>query len=378
MRPSLSKISFVLAWGVMAIAANPVFSSNAADPVSRSLDMYEKILSGSVAQADLGASGDADSAPTRPLPAVTAAARAQDDLPTDPVVPLAQARPSDFAAVSPGGAGRPDAVTPPSQAPKEIAPPKEEGLDLLASQETIDLLELKDMPIADVLKLLSQKSGLNIIAGANVTGRVTIFLRDVRMEDALRIILDANNLAYKVDNGIARIMPAVEFESRYGYPFGGDIRTQIVRVQYAEPADVQSMLTQIQSSKGRIIADTKSKTLVLMDTPDKLRVMQELVREMDTPVETRIYDLGYALSKDISEKVTPNLTPNVGQLRFDERSNKLIVTDTPAKIRDVSSMIEAFDTKEKQVLIEAKIVQVVLSDQNKFGVGLGGDCPRLS
>ena len=54
-------------------------------------------------------------------------------------------------------------------------------------------LELKGMDVLDVLRLLSIKSGLNIVAGANVRGRVTLFLKEVDPWDAFVIILETNN-----------------------------------------------------------------------------------------------------------------------------------------------------------------------------------------
>src|SRR3990167_6366440 len=49
-------------------------------------------------------------------------------------------------------------------------------------------LDLKGVDILDVLKLFSQKSGLNFIAGRNVSGRVTIFVHDVDVWEAFDLI----------------------------------------------------------------------------------------------------------------------------------------------------------------------------------------------
>ena len=56
-------------------------------------------------------------------------------------------------------------------------------------------LELQGVDILDVLKILSKKSGLNIVAGKNVQGTVSIFLRDVPVMEALRTILQSQGLA---------------------------------------------------------------------------------------------------------------------------------------------------------------------------------------
>jgi general secretion pathway protein D len=105
-----------------------------------------------------------------------------------------------------------------------------------------------------------------------------------------------------------------------------------------------------------------------MDTPDKLEAMELLINEVDVPIATQVFELSYAKAEDLSAKLGEVLTKNVGSIRFDARSNKIFVTDTPQKIEEIAKMVKAFDVKHKEVLIEAKIVQIVLSDQYKMGV----------
>ena len=64
----------------------------------------------------------------------------------------------------------------------------------MSDAAVIDVLDLKDMDIIDVLKLISQKSGLNIVAGQNVKGPVTVFLKDVGVHEALKIIAYYNEM----------------------------------------------------------------------------------------------------------------------------------------------------------------------------------------
>ena len=172
---------------------------------------------------------------------------------------------------------------------------------------TLDVLELKNMDIADALKLISQKSGMNIITGPDVKGQVTVFLRNVGVHEALRIIVEANGWAYANEGNILRVMTDKKYEEKYGHRFGQRI-------------------------------------------------------------ETELFILSYAKADLISAKVREMLTPVTGTLRFDERSNRIIISDTPAKIAEVRALIGAFDQKEKEVLIEAKILQVVLTDEHKLGV----------
>jgi type II secretory pathway component GspD/PulD (secretin) len=235
----------------------------------------------------------------------------------------------------------------------------------------IDVLELKNMDVQDFLKLISKKSGLNIVAGQNVKGRITIYLKNVDVRDALQIILESNDLAYVEEDNIIKVMSSQEYELKYGRKFGEKSKTRILKLLHANVLDMVTMLNQMKSPNGKVIFDNKSNTLVLVDSPKKIEEMESLIERVDVPIETEIFDLSYAAAKDVSEKLSEYLTLNVGRAKFDERSNRIVVTDTKSKISDIRKVIEAFDVKEQEVLIEAKIIQIVLNDQHKLGVDWG-------
>ncbi len=234
--------------------------------------------------------------------------------------------------------------------------------------EVIDVLELEDMEVRDVLKLIAQKSGLSIVAGQNVQGKVTIYLKGIEVKDALRIILDSNDLAYMEDNGVIRVMTAKDFEAQYGRRFGENVQTTIIKMKNSQAADLSGVLNQMKTVNGKVIIDEKSNTLILMDAPDKLNAMEKLIQEIDVPWKTEVFDLSYAQVEDLAAKINEALTTNVGKLKFDKRSNRIVVTDTAAKIEQIRKIIQTFDQKEQEVLIEAKIVQIVLNDEHKMGV----------
>jgi len=232
----------------------------------------------------------------------------------------------------------------------------------------IDSLEIKDMEMTDVLKLFSQKSGLNIIAGKNIGGKVSIYLNNVSLKEALSITLDSNSLAYQEEGALILVMTAEEYKKRYGRVFGGKFHTRVSRLIYARAKDVLPVLEEIRSPEGKIVASEKSNTIILIDTDEKLDMMTGLLAEVDVPVEAEVFELNYAKVKDFAEKAEPLLTQGVGSIKYDERSNKIVIVETEEKMREIYKMIKAFDTKERQVLIEAKIVQIELTDSFELGV----------
>jgi len=232
----------------------------------------------------------------------------------------------------------------------------------------IDSLEFKDMDVLDVLKLIAKKSGLNIATGKNVRGKITIFLKNVDVWDALKIILEANDLAYAVEGGIVKVMTAKEYELIFGKRFTDKTRVEIIPLKYASAASLIPLLNQIKSVVGKVVADEKSNTIVIIDTPINLEDMKKLIKHVDIPTVTEVFSLKYAKAEEIQKNISGILTKNVGRIDMDNRTNKVVVTDTTANMERISKMISAFDEKTPQVTIEAKILQVDLSDQFQMGI----------
>ena len=257
--------------------------------------------------------------------------------------------------------------------PQEVTSPPIISLQpFLGEKQIIDVLDLKNMDILDVLKLISQKSGLNIIAGQDVRGRITVFLKDIEVMDALKIIVESYGWAYVKDGGIFKVMTAAEYEARYERKFGQNTQTRIKQLLFVKASDVATILNEIKSRVGKIIAEDKSGTIILIDDPKKMDAMEEVIKTIDVPIQTEVFDLGYAKAEDISSKIGEVLTPAIGSMKFDERSNKVVISDTAQTLAKIRRIIDAFDEKDKQVLIEARIIQIALNDEHKMGVDWEG------
>ncbi|MBI4341993.1 MAG: TonB C-terminal domain-containing protein [Candidatus Omnitrophica bacterium] len=228
-------------------------------------------------------------------------------------------------------------------------------------------LDLKGVDILDVLKLLSQQSGLNFIAGRNVSGRVTIFVNDVDVWEAFELLIGANDLAYEQQGDIVTVMTARDYELIYGEKFQERKETFTQTLQYAKVAQAATVLNQIKSAVGRVVADEATNTLIITDVPARLAEMRELVAQLDRPTETRVYNLNYANAEKLKESVQGLLSP-IGTFTFDARTNKVIVSDLKEGLPRIDQLLRAFDSPEGQVLIEAKIVKVDLTNEMDLGI----------
>ena len=229
-------------------------------------------------------------------------------------------------------------------------------------------LDIKGMDILDVFRLLSMRGDLNIIAGKNVTGKVTLFLKKVDIWEAFEIIVAASGLAYEKRNDIIYVMTERDYELIYGKKYEDRRIVKSIKLQYATAADISKAVSQFKTNIGRVVADDISDTIVLMDIPKVVAEMEKIIKDLDIPLQTKVYSLQYAKVDEMKERLTEMLTLNIGSLRIDERTNKVIITDLSEKIPVFDQVIAAFDEKHKEVVIEAKILQITLNDDYKTGI----------
>jgi len=246
--------------------------------------------------------------------------------------------------------------------------PKESLDDRMLRKITLDV---RDMNIVDVIKFLAQKGEFNVIISPSVAGRSTVLLHDVDIKDALDIVIISNKLAYHIDDDIVQIMSAGEYESMYGKQFSDKTLVSIVHLQYAKPSYVLAALDNMRSNRGKIIIDEDTGSVVLVDTPQSIALMKKAIDQMEQPLDTMVFDLKYAKADVIAEKLRSRIDAKaVGTVTADERSNELLVRVFPGRRDEVEKTIRSLDVPTKEVLIEARVLQVVINPTYDIGVDL--------
>lgn len=235
------------------------------------------------------------------------------------------------------------------------------------SSKTLSL-DLKGLDILDIFKIISQTSGLNIIANKNVTGKVTLFLKDIDAWDAFLILVESNNLAYERQGNNVKVMTDADFERIYGRKFVDKRKTSINTLRYAKANNIAGSLNQIKTNIGRVIVDETSNTVILLDTPEAIAQMEDVLKKLDLPTETKTFVLNYAKAKDLGPKIEESITKAIGSVKVDERTNSIIVTELKDRMSAIENIVMSFDRKDLQVFIESKIMQVILSDEHSLGI----------
>jgi type IV pilus assembly protein PilQ len=180
-------------------------------------------------------------------------------------------------------------------------------------------LDLKDADIHNILRLLADVGHVNVVTADDVTGNVTIRMKNVPWDEALDVVLQAKGLGMVRAGNLIRVAPMA------------------------------------QLNKER-----------------ELRLAQ-LKQELElAPLETRLIPVSYATADELQARAK-DLLSSRGSIAVDERTNTLIVRDVGGNIAHVEELVRALDLQTPQVLIEARIVEATSAYSRDIGIQWGGD-----
>jgi type IV pilus assembly protein PilQ len=182
-------------------------------------------------------------------------------------------------------------------------------------------LDFQDVPVRQVLQIIAQVNGFNLVTTDTVTGNVTISLSGVPWDQALDMILKVKGLDKRLEGNILLIAPTEELTAR---------ETQQLRSkqQVAELAPLISTNVQINYAKAQDLA------AILKGTDNSILTSR-------------------------------------GSVAVDERTNTLLLRDTQTSIDEAKILVDALDIPIKQVLIESRMVTVRDNASESLGVQWG-------
>jgi len=150
-------------------------------------------------------------------------------------------------------------------------------------------VDFRDADIQNVLRILSFKAGVNIVAGKDVTGSVTIRLVDVPWEKALDVVLKTYGYAYDRDGNIIRVTTLENLKRE-------ELSTEVFVMNYSQASDVEKSLKDVLSDRGKIRSDSRSNTIIVTDMPTVLQRIKKVIERLDaiTPqvvIEAKVIEI---------------------------------------------------------------------------------------
>jgi len=195
---------------------------------------------------------------------------------------------------------RPGAVAGEEQPAAAVAPktgdaerPKEGGGDDAvhisagANPERVTL-EATDADLSDLIRMIAAHANLNLILDRNVSGSVTVSLRNVLLDDALRLILQSNGCLLQKEGDILRVLRSQQLADA--------VQTRQYQLKALSVNDVQQQLPQFLSGNGRMIIHPQNNSFVVVDRPDVLAAIDEFIagadaRERQVMIEAHLVEV---------------------------------------------------------------------------------------
>ncbi len=145
--------------------------------------------------------------------------------------------------------------------------------------------------VRDILRLIAEISDLNIIASDEVKGNVTLRLIDVPWDQALDLILDVTGLGMVQEGNVVRVLPKEKIRSMKEAELTAvrsqeklePLKTEVVTVSYADLGSVSGPIKDILSDRGTVTPDARNKLLIITDVPSRIVKAKELIDILDTP-----------------------------------------------------------------------------------------------
>ncbi|MEW5758381.1 MAG: hypothetical protein AB1755_02795 [Candidatus Omnitrophota bacterium] len=202
-------------------------------------------------------------------------------------------------------------------------------------------LNFKDADIRSVLKIISEKAGVNIVPKPDVMGQISVSIEDTPWKNALDIILKTYNYGYVEQENVIMVM---KLEDVLKMQESEPLRTEVFDLRYLDAHDAANAIRPQLSARGNVtVLDVRGQKGWKFGT--------------------------FKIGKEGSTEAPERVEGPGGKEGGDIKSKTLIITDTAIvldKIRNV--ILPEIDKKPKQVLIQARIMEVNRDTLKDIGV----------
>jgi type IV pilus assembly protein PilQ len=202
-------------------------------------------------------------------------------------------------------------------------------------------LNFQDIEVRSVLQLIADFTDLNLVASDTVSGRITLRLKNVPWDQALELILKTKGLDKRQVGNVLLVAPAAEIAAREKLELENQrqiaelapLRTEFIQVRYANASELYKLFNTSASGKGA------------------------------GPAGAGAASAAGGRSSIVSSR---------GSVIVDERTNSIIMTDTADRLEEFRKVIARLDIPVRQVLIESRIVTASTNYDQELGIRWGG------
>ena len=188
----------------------------------------------------------------------------------------------------------------------------------------------QNIEVRAVLQLIADFTGLNVVASDAVTGNITLRLEEVPWDQALDIILEARGLGMRRSGRVLLIAPNEEIAQRDRLALEAQqqqqqmvpLRTDYFAISYANAGELARLIggegAKLLSSRGSVTVDSRTNTLMVQDSADRLAQIAQLVRRLDVPIRQVLIESRIVIANDDFSR---NLGVRAGLTAFSRSGN---------------------------------------------------------
>ncbi|HVI25573.1 MAG TPA: type IV pilus secretin PilQ family protein [Xanthomonadaceae bacterium] len=182
----------------------------------------------------------------------------------------------------------------------------------------------QDVPVRTVLQLIAEESNLNIVASDTVAGNVTLRLINVPWDQALDLVLQAKGLDKRRNGNVVWVAPQSEIakyeqdkeDARIAIENRVEMTTEYIPISYGNAEDIAKLLTDeskqgagggggtgqqsrgFLSARGSISFDRRTNTLLVIDIPQRVQAIRDLVQQLDKPVDQVVIEARVVIANE--------------------------------------------------------------------------------
>jgi type II secretory pathway component GspD/PulD (secretin) len=228
-------------------------------------------------------------------------------------------------------------------------------------------LKIFEEDIVNVIRGLSELTGIDIMIDDSVTGQLTLNLSNKTFREAIGLILMNKGLDFTEVSGTL-VIAAKDIIAGYGKPI-----TKIFELKNATAEGAKLILdgNKKEGSKIIIVADTRMNNLIVTGTNEEIERIGSLIAEIDMELLTKTFKIDNAVGKDEIEAIKSMLNiiiPDEKRINIDSRQNEIIVKGTKEELDNVETIIVGLDKRAPQIMIEAKVIEITIDGEKDLGI----------
>jgi type IV pilus assembly protein PilQ len=150
-------------------------------------------------------------------------------------------------------------------------------------------IEVDNIDIKEALRFIASESGLNMVIAEDVTGKVSLKLQNVPWDQALVVLMKAKKLGYARQGSVIRIATLTDLKQEeddatklaQAKKTVEQLKVKVIPVSYAKVDDLAKNLKDFLSERGKIVADTRTASIIVTDIEEGLDRITKLLSSLD-------------------------------------------------------------------------------------------------